>query len=142
MLDVYIDKQQLNIPKLKLNESIGKNDLLPINFGVRLWKKNGENYELVDISNSSVHTDFYFTRADGKTKKITSELYEEHGFDENLNTILKDSYEYGVITASCTSVPGPFRIAASVGDNSSNLLRTVWIIEGMIADTQAASTFT
>ena len=46
VLDVYIDKQQLNIPKLKLGESFGKNNQLPINFGVRLWKKNGEGYTL------------------------------------------------------------------------------------------------
>ena len=143
VLDVYIDKQQLNIPKLKLGESIGKNNKLPINFGVRLWKKNGENYELVDIDNSSVHVDFHFTRADGKTKKLSSVLEENHTYNpETQQTTLSDSFGYGQITEACTEVAGPFRIAASVGDNSSNLLRTVWIIEGMIADTQAASTFT
>ena len=146
ILDVYLDKMTTNIRKYLLKDAMGKGDKSPIAFGLRLWKKaaEGDGYDLVDIETADLQFDFYFTRGDGKTKNLTRYVVQDYGPGEILPTTpLVDSYTYGVIDEACTSVAGPFKLAIVLKDaQTSTVERTVWIIEGMIAETQAASTFT
>ena len=51
-------------------------------------------------------------------------------------------YVYGVIDEACTSVAGPFKLAIVLKDAPTSVVeRTIWIIEGNIADTNSATTF-
>ena len=143
IVDFFIDQPMQNIHKTFLKDAIGMNNIRPIAFGVRFWKKNESGvYEKVNIDESNIVTGFHFRRSDGRTKKIISTLYEKHEYDpETQQTILTDSIVYGSITADCTSVAGPFRLSVSVGDSYETLLRTIWIIEGNVAETESAVTF-
>ena len=145
ILDVYLDKLTTNIRKYILKDAIGKGDKRPIAFGVRLWKKaaEGDGYEFVDIETADLQFDFYFTRGDGKTKNLTSNVVEDYGPGVITPTSpLVDCYVYGVIDEACTSVAGPFKLAIVLKDApTSTVERTVWIIEGNIADTNSATTF-
>lgn len=145
ILDVYLDKLTVNIRKYMLKDAIGKGDKRPIAFGVRLWKKaaEGDGYDLVDIETADLQFDFYFTRGDGKTKNLTGAVVEDHGPGPLSPTSpLKDCYVYGVIDEACTSVAGPFKLAVVLKDAPTSVVkRTIWIIEGCIADTNSATTF-
>ena len=145
ILDVYLDQMTVNIRKYLLKDAIGKGDKRPIAFGVRLWKKaaGGDGYEFVDIETADLHFDFYFTRGDGKTKNLTGAVVEDYGPGPLSPTSpLLDSYVYGVIDEACTSVAGPFKLAVVLKDAlSSTVERTIWIIEGCIAETNSATTF-
>ena len=145
ILDVYLDKLTVNIRKYLLKDAIGKGDKRPIAFGVRLWKKaaEGDGYDLVDIETADLQFDFYFTRGDGKTKNLTSEVVEDYGPGPLSPTSpLLDNYVYGVIDEACTSVAGPFKLAIVLKDAPTSVVeRTIWIIEGCIADTNSATTF-
>ena len=144
ILDVYLDKLTTNIRKYLLKDAIGKGDKRPIAFGVRLWKKaaEGDGYDFVNIEAADLQFDFYFTRGDGKTKNLTSNVVEDYGPGVITPTSpLVDCYVYGVIDEACTSVAGPFKLAIVLKDQSSVVERTVWIIEGNIADTNSATTF-
>lgn len=145
ILDVYLDKLTVNIRKYLLKDAIGKGDKRPIAFGVRLWKKaaEGDGYDLVDIETADLQFDFYFTRGDGKTKNLTSEVVEDYGPEPLSPTSpLLDSYVYGVIDEACTSVAGPFKLAIVLKDAPTSVVeRTIWIIEGCIAETNSATTF-
>ena len=145
ILDVYLDQMTVNIRKYLLKDAIGKGDKRPIAFGVRLWKKaaGGDGYEFVDIETADLHFDFYFTRGDGKTKNLTGAVVEDYGPGPlSPSSPLLDSYVYGVIDEACTSVAGPFKLAVVLKDAlTSTVERTIWIIEGCIADTNSATTF-
>lgn len=145
ILDVYLDKMTVNIRKYLLKDAIGKGDKRPIAFGVRLWKKaaEGDGYDLVDIETADVQFEFWFTRGDGKSKNITFQLVEDYGPGPLSPTSpLVDCYVYGVIDESCTSVAGPFKLAIVLKDAPTSVVeRTIWIIEGCIAETNSATTF-
>lgn len=145
ILDVYLDKMTVNIRKYLLKDAIGKGDKRPIAFGVRLWKKaaEGDGYDLVDIETAELQFDFYFTRGDGKTKNLTGAVVEDYGPGPLSPTSpLVDCYVYGVIDEACTSVAGPFKLAVVLKDAPTSVVeRTIWIIEGCIADTNSATTF-
>lgn len=145
ILDVYLDKMTVNIRKYLLKDAIGKGDKRPIAFGVRLWKKaaEGDGYDLVDIESADVQFEFWFTRGDGKSKNITHQLVEDYGPGPLSPTSpLVDCYVYGVIDEACTSVAGPFKLAIVLKDAPTSIVeRTIWIIEGCIAETNSATTF-
>lgn len=143
--DVYLDKGLANIQKTVLQNVIGKGDKAPIMFGVRLHKKpaGSEEYEIVDLETADAQFIFFFTRPDGKTKELTWYLEEDYGPGPlTPGQPVQDSWAYGKIDESCTEISGPFRLAVVMKDApTATVERTVWIVEGMIADTNSGSTF-
>ena len=100
-------------------------------------------HHVARIETADLQFDFYFTRGDGKTKNLTGAVVEDHGPGPLSPTSpLVDCYVYGVIDEACTSVAGPFKLAVVLKDAPTSVVeRTIWIIEGCIADTNSATTF-